>query len=163
MLWKCSLSSSCSLEKASKACERDSCHGIHNVMGQKRALRVSLFKSLSRFPVEASCWRWCSGNTSDIVWDERVLQPSITRNSRMTKGFRQTRFWQGSVRTCLNCLDFSATHRFLTFSEQTRNKASGVGIRCQLLTFTLHQMLHNASKRLIYRWRGKKPLVNVAE
>lgn len=124
MLWNSSFNSSCSLEKASKVCERNVSHGIRIVKGQQQALRVYLFKSLSRFLVEASCWRWCSGNTSD-VWDERVLLPSITRNSRMTNCFRRTRFWLRSVRTCLNCLDVCATHRFLSFFEQTGIKASG--------------------------------------
>lgn len=122
MLWNCSLNSSWSWEKASKVCERNLSHGIRIVKGQQRALRVYLFKSLSRFLVEASCWQWCSGNTSD-VWDERVSLPSITRNSRINC-FRQTRLWLRSVRTCLNCLYVCATHKFLSFFEQTGIKAS---------------------------------------
>lgn len=56
----------------------------------------------------------------------------------------------------LHCLDICATRRFLLSLNRQEIKHQEVGIRCQLLTFALHQTLCNVSKCLIHRWKGKK-------
>lgn len=54
---------------------------------------------------------------------------------------------------------------FLLSLNRQEIKHQEVGIRCQLLTFTPHRMLADASKRLVYRWEGGEgePLVNVPD